>query len=233
MKSEMDLLRMDERQRLAWLMANRGTVVAVGAIWTTMIVWELAHGRAPLFLIVMVPVFALLRVGLYFFYSRTPQGLGGEGTPGRFGLIVKITAAVLLALAIFLPLYSVDDSESGHAWQLAIDDPVAAIPLGFAFLWPLAVLLLSRTLSGRTAGVVLHVLEPLIAAASSIVILLIPQMIFEFQMLVFIPVPLPVRAAIGCYMAVVANGLYVVGWLSEFLRPRVKPRVPSISRGGK
>jgi hypothetical protein len=221
MKSEMDLLRMDERQRLAWLMANRGTVVAVGAIWTAMIVWELAHGRAPLFLIVMVPVFALLRVGLYFFYSRTPQGLGGEGTPGRFGLIVKITAAVLLLLAIFLPLYSVDDSKNGYPWQLVADDPVAAIPLAFAFLWPVAVLLVSRRLSGRTPGLILHVLEPLIAAASSIVILWIPQMIFEFQLFIFVPVPLPVRAAIGCYMAVTANGLYVVGWLSEFLRPRV------------
>ena len=83
MTSEMDLLRMDERQRLAWLMANRGTVVAVGVIWMGMIVWELSQGRAPLFLIVMVPVFALLRVGLYFFYSRTPQDRGGSAAPGR------------------------------------------------------------------------------------------------------------------------------------------------------
>ena len=221
MTTEMDLLRMDERQRLAWLMANRGTVVAVGAIWTGMIVWELAHGRTPLFLIAMVPVFALLRVGLYFFYSRTLKGLGGDGAPGRFGLTIKIVAAVLLALALFLPLYSVGDSERGYAWQLVADDPVAAIPLGFAFLWPVVALLLSRRLSGRAPGVVLHVLEPLIAAASSVVILWIPQMIFEFELFIFIPVPVPVRADIGCYLAVVANGLYVVGWLSEFLRPRV------------
>lgn len=219
MKSEMDLLGMDERQRLAWLMANRGTVVAVGVIWTGMIVWELAHERAPLFLIAMVPVFALLRVGLYFFYSRTPRELAAVGAPGRFGTIVKIVAAALLAIAIFLPLYSVDDSRNGHAWQLAIEDPVAAIPLAFAFLWPIGVLLVSRGLSGRRPATTLHLLEPLFAAASSIVILLIPQMIFEIQMLVFIPVPLPVRAAIGCYTAVVANGLFVVGWLSEFLRP--------------
>ena len=61
MPTEMDLFRMDERQRLAWLMANRGTVIAVGLTWIGMIVWELAHQRAPVFLIAMVPVFALLR----------------------------------------------------------------------------------------------------------------------------------------------------------------------------
>ena len=80
---------------------------------------------------------------------------------------------------------------------------------------------LAWLMANRAPGVVLHVLEPLIAAASSVVILWIPQMIFEFELFIFIPVPVPVRADIGCYLAVVANGLYVVGWLSEFLRPRV------------
>ena len=70
MKTEMDALRMDERQRFAWLMANRGTLFAVGATWIGMIALELAQGRAPVFLIVMVPVFALVRFGLYFYYSR-------------------------------------------------------------------------------------------------------------------------------------------------------------------
>ena len=92
MTSEMDLLRMDERQRLAWLMANRGTVVAVGVIWMGMIVWELAQGRAPLFLIVMVPVLALLRVGCT---STTPEHrrireavprLAGSGPTSRSSL---------------------------------------------------------------------------------------------------------------------------------------------------
>ena len=70
MKNEMDALGMDERQRDAWLKANRGTVLAVGAVWIGMIGWELSQGRTPLFLITMVPVFALLRFGLYSFYSR-------------------------------------------------------------------------------------------------------------------------------------------------------------------
>ena len=43
MIDEMDLLDMDERQRGAWLMANRATVLFVGLTWIAMIVWELAH----------------------------------------------------------------------------------------------------------------------------------------------------------------------------------------------
>jgi hypothetical protein len=78
MTNEMDLLRMDERQRLAWLMANRGTLMAVGAAWIGLIAWELAHGRSPLFLIGMVPLFALLRAGLYLYYRSAPIDLGGR-----------------------------------------------------------------------------------------------------------------------------------------------------------
>jgi hypothetical protein len=51
----MDLMRMGERQRAAWLMANRATVFAVGLSWLGLIVWELAHERSPVFLVVMVP----------------------------------------------------------------------------------------------------------------------------------------------------------------------------------
>jgi hypothetical protein len=232
MTTEMDLLRMDERQRLAWLLANRGTVLAVGATWTGMIVWELARGRVPLFLIVMVPVFALLRVGLYFYYSRSPGALEGGRAAGRVGRAVKIGAAVLLILAFLMPLYSLPASENrrvvldggrdyGYGWQLLVDEPAMALPLVLAFLWPVLILLLLRLLSGRTSAIVLHVLEPLAAAVSSVVILWIPQVIFEFQIVLVFPVLAPVRAEIGCYLAVVANGLYVVGWFSEFLRSRI------------
>jgi len=71
MKNEMDALRMDERQRNAWLMANRWTVIAVGLTWIGMIVWELSQGRTPLFMIAMVPVFALFRFALFLYHSRT------------------------------------------------------------------------------------------------------------------------------------------------------------------
>lgn len=65
MKSEMDVLSMDERQRLSWLRANRITLMIVGLVWLGMIGWELANGRAPWFLIVMVPVFGLVRLVAY------------------------------------------------------------------------------------------------------------------------------------------------------------------------
>ena len=65
MPTEMDLLRMDERERMAWLKANRTTLMLVGLVWIGMIVWEALQGRVPVFLIVMVPVFGWIRWGLY------------------------------------------------------------------------------------------------------------------------------------------------------------------------
>jgi hypothetical protein len=70
-KTEMDAMGMDERQRNAWLQANRLTLMLVGVTWLGMIAWELAHQRMPLFLILMVPVFAALRFGLYLVYARS------------------------------------------------------------------------------------------------------------------------------------------------------------------
>ena len=73
MKNEMDLMRMDEHQRLCWLKANRMMVFIVGAVWMGMIAWELATGRVPVFLIVMLPALALTRLVLYKFYIRGSQ----------------------------------------------------------------------------------------------------------------------------------------------------------------
>jgi hypothetical protein len=70
MKSEMSLLGLDERRRLAWLMANRGTLILVGLTWIGMIVWELLQSRVPAFQLLMVPVFALVRFGLYLYHAR-------------------------------------------------------------------------------------------------------------------------------------------------------------------
>lgn len=72
MTTEMDLMRMDERQRLAWLRANRLTLFAVGLTWIGMIAAELARGVFPTFLVIMVPVFALIRFLAYRTYQRTP-----------------------------------------------------------------------------------------------------------------------------------------------------------------
>ena len=69
MKTEMEVMDMDERQRLCWFRANRATLMVVGVCWLGMIAWELAHQRTPLFLIAMVPLFAIVRFGFYRFYA--------------------------------------------------------------------------------------------------------------------------------------------------------------------
>jgi len=71
MKNEMDAMRMDERQRLYWMMANRLTLIIVGLVWIGMAVYQAVyHHRIPYFLIVMVPVFALIRLIAYKIYAR-------------------------------------------------------------------------------------------------------------------------------------------------------------------
>ena len=70
MTNEMDLMALDERQRFAWLKANRATLMVVGLTWLGMIGWELAHGTVPVVLIAMVPTFATLRLALFHLYQR-------------------------------------------------------------------------------------------------------------------------------------------------------------------
>ena len=70
MKSEMDVLGLDERQRLFWLLANRATLIVVGLVWIGMIFWQWTHGRTDWFLIAMVPTFALVRWGFYLYNAH-------------------------------------------------------------------------------------------------------------------------------------------------------------------
>jgi fatty acid desaturase len=72
MPNEMDVLRMDERQRDSWLRANPSTLMLVGLVWLGMIGWELTHHTTPWFLILMVPVFGILRFASYRSYQRLP-----------------------------------------------------------------------------------------------------------------------------------------------------------------
>lgn len=225
MKNEMELMRMDERQRLAWFMANRGTLIAVGAVWIGMIGWELTHGRVPAFLLTMVPVFALFRAGLYHFYSARPfAGRNAEKDPGfvRYG---KAAAAALLALAAALPIYTIPDTsgtgaDSRYTWDFVRGDATAILVLAAVYLWPVLVFGLMRLRSRRILQWVVQFAEPALAVASSIVILWIPQLIFETRVLFFILyVPVDATATWGCYLAVTANGLYLVSWLAGLLRP--------------
>ena len=73
MDTEMDITGMDERQRLAWLQANRITLMMVGLTWIGMILYELFNSGFPTFLVVMVPVFAFIRFLTYRFYQRAKK----------------------------------------------------------------------------------------------------------------------------------------------------------------
>jgi hypothetical protein len=73
MRSEMDLMRMDERQQFHWLRANRATLMVVGVIWFLMIAFEISEERTPGFLLVMVPIFAGIRFGFFYYYARNRE----------------------------------------------------------------------------------------------------------------------------------------------------------------
>jgi hypothetical protein len=70
MKTEMDALGLDERQRVCWLYANRALIFVVGIVWLGIIVWEVWHQRLPIFMIIMVPVFALIRLMAFMLYAK-------------------------------------------------------------------------------------------------------------------------------------------------------------------
>ncbi len=71
MRSEMEMMKMDERQRTAWLLANRATLMVTGILWLGVIALELARGRTPVVMIALVPVIALIRFVFYRIYVRT------------------------------------------------------------------------------------------------------------------------------------------------------------------
>lgn len=226
MRNEMDLMHMDEHQRLAWFMANRGTLIAVGGVWLAMIGWDLTHGRMPGFLLVMVPVFALLRAGLYRFYTSRSLVDEEVGADRRFVRIGKLGAALLLIVAALLPIYHFDPgggagAQARHSWQLVAGDWLIAIPLACVYLWPWLVLGLARATRNRWAEIVLQFAEPVLAVGSSIILLWIPQLIFETTTLfgIFI-LPVERVPGWGCYLAVAANGLYLVSWWAALLSPR-------------
>ena len=70
MKTEMDMLKMDERQRHCWLLANRATLIIVGVIWLALIARDLLSARMPYEMILAVPLIAAVRFVFYKFYSR-------------------------------------------------------------------------------------------------------------------------------------------------------------------
>ncbi len=69
-KTEMDAMKFDERQRFCWLAANRVTLIIVGLVWIGMIINDIIVNRPPWFMIAMIPAFALIRFVAYRIYLR-------------------------------------------------------------------------------------------------------------------------------------------------------------------
>ncbi len=227
MKSEMVLMNMDERQRLAWFMANRGTLIGVGSIWISMIAWDLTHGRMPTFLMAMVPVFALFRLGLYFFYCSKPFVGATADWESRVITGVRVAAAVLLVVSVLFPIYSIsgdrgEQDQVRYIWDFVEGDAVGVVLVGLTYLWPLLIFGLGRLRLRGTLRILVQFAAPLMAVGSAIVILWIPQLIFETRVLFFFLItPVTPQPEWGCYLGVAANGLYMIGWLAAFLRPEV------------
>jgi hypothetical protein len=145
---------------------------------------------------------------------------------------VKLEAAGLLFLASLLPLYSFPGRSGGeptfgYAWPLALEEWGGGLLIVLAFLWPLPLLVLRRQVPGRRMRVALHALEPLMAAASGCLILLVSEAMMEFRQIFWVLfLPVSADASAGAYMALVANGLFLVAWLAETLRPlALRPRL--------
>lgn len=124
MRTEMDVMHMDERQRLHWLEANRATLMVVGVVWLAMIGFELSRGETPGFLIVMLPVFAGLRLGFYYFFARS----GAVPWPLHAVLIALLGVGHFGALTVAMVGESISDGflwfvppEPSHvAWSVAV-----------------------------------------------------------------------------------------------------------------
>ncbi len=70
MKTEMDIMKMDERQKFGWLLANRATLMIAGIVWIASVAYEIIQNRMPYILIGLIPVFALARFLFYLYYTR-------------------------------------------------------------------------------------------------------------------------------------------------------------------
>ena len=100
------------------------------------------------------------------------------------------------------------------------DDWEAVFLVALTFLWPVGALMLSRLALPARLSIIVQFAAPALAAGSTLVILWIPRMIWEFDaaLLPWLWIPTPARPEIGVLVAVGANGLYVIGWLAGLLR---------------
>jgi len=102
MTNEMDIMRMDAPRRSAWLRANRVTLMTVGIVWIGMIAVRLSRGEDARFLLLMVPVFALIRLAAYVYNIKR----------SRHRAAAKIDAG--------------EPPSQQHGWHQATADPAAS-----------------------------------------------------------------------------------------------------------
>lgn len=135
---------------------------------------------------------------------------------------IRILAGLALALSLALPLSSVpvhlSDTPRSYHWVLSdVIGDWGGIPLLLiAFLWPFALLAISRKATRGISKMLVALAEPLAALFSSYMILMMVDLSFEFRNLfVIFWLPVSARAEIGCYTALAANALYAGSWLWE------------------
>jgi hypothetical protein len=132
---------------------------------------------------------------------------------------MRILAAGSLFVALFVPLVRLDGAGTS-AWQIVLGDWPSLFLVGLAYLWPfIALILASRPGRGRIATVI-QLAEPVLAAASTLFILWLPGMFWEYEssFLPWLWIPKSASPAAGAYLAVGANGLYLLAWLGEVIR---------------
>jgi hypothetical protein len=160
----MDVMRMDERQREYWLLANRATLMVVGAVWLLMILFELLEGRSAEFLIAMVPIFAAVRFGFYFYFARDRD----------IRWIERVVFLVLVGLGHWfatMAAWAVEFSTSGFLWFVP-SHPTHGLWLGMARVleFPLGTLLSDTSRVPDWLEIVLMALNSLLWAGAAYVL---------------------------------------------------------------
>ena len=153
-------------------------------------------GKAHVFDGTFFTMLALLGLLALLAYARGGSELLLEGLGGGGGMLQRF--ALLLIVSSFVPLYRLE-SGGTTAWQLIAEDWLASFPLAFVYLWPIVVLFVVRATKWKRLSLTLQFAEPFLAAASTLVILWIPQMVWEFEasLLPWLWIPISARPAAG------------------------------------
>jgi hypothetical protein len=145
----------------------------------------------------------------------------GSMQANKLGVGMRLGAAVLLAVALLLPLDSLPTLDGrrtySYAWQVARDDWGSGGLLALAFLWPVIVAVLHGRGAARYRPIVATLAEPALAVFSAILIVVNYRTTWAWQPIVpWFPVlggPVTGSAAAGSWLGLTADALYMVGWI--------------------